>query len=98
MKSFRMKSSMSRHRRLAPAVALVALALSGPAPAGAASGGYPLRLQAANGTVSIPARPMRIVSLSPSTTEDLYAVGAGRQVAAVDAYSDYPPEAPRTSL
>ena len=42
--------------------------------------------------------PTRIVSLSPTATEDLYAVGAGSQVVAVDQYSDYPANAPKTSL
>ena len=42
--------------------------------------------------------PTRIVSLSPSATEDLFAVGAGKQVIAVDDQSDYPKQAPRTSL
>jgi iron complex transport system substrate-binding protein len=36
---------------------------------------------------------MRIVSLSPSATEMLYAIGAGAQVVAVDDYSNYPAEA-----
>ena len=43
-------------------------------------------------------KPQRIVSLSPSTTEMLYAIGAGKQVVAVDALSNYPPEAPKTEL
>jgi iron complex transport system substrate-binding protein len=42
--------------------------------------------------------PHRIVSLSPTATESLFAVGAGRQVVAVDNQSDYPKRAPRTSL
>jgi len=42
--------------------------------------------------------PARIVSLSPTTTEDLFAVGAGSQVVAVDEDSDYPKQAPRTKL
>lgn len=42
--------------------------------------------------------PKRIVSLSPSATETLYAIGAGRQVVAVDELSDYPRQAPRTKL
>jgi iron complex transport system substrate-binding protein len=42
--------------------------------------------------------PKRIVSLSPSATETLYAIGAGRQVIAVDELSDYPRRAPRTKL
>jgi len=35
----------------------------------------------------------RIVSLAPSTTEILYALGAGDRLVGVDQYSDYPPEA-----
>jgi iron complex transport system substrate-binding protein len=42
--------------------------------------------------------PHRIVSLSPTATESLFAVGAGKQVVAVDDQSDYPKRAPRTSL
>src|SRR6184192_3049231 len=42
--------------------------------------------------------PHRIVSLSPTATESLFAVGAGAQVIAVDDQSDYPKEAPRTKL
>ena len=42
--------------------------------------------------------PHRIVSLSPTVTEDLFAVGAGRRVIAVDQDSSYPRRAPRTSL
>jgi cobalamin transport system substrate-binding protein len=65
----------------------------------AASGGtFPATIAAANGTVHIPARPTAIISLAPTLTEMLYAVGAGSQVKAVDMYSDYPPQAPRTKL
>lgn len=42
--------------------------------------------------------PRRIVSLSPTVTEDLFAIGAGRQVVAVDQDSSYPKRAPRTAL
>jgi len=42
--------------------------------------------------------PHRIVSLSPTVTEDLFAVGAGKQVVAVDNQSNYPKRAPHTSL
>jgi cobalamin transport system substrate-binding protein len=44
------------------------------------------------------ATPHRIVSLSPTATESLFAIGAGNQVIAVDDQSDYPKRAPRTSL
>ena len=60
--------------------------------------GFPLELEVAGRTLSLPARPERIVSLSPSTTEGLFAVGAGAQVVAVDEYSDFPAEAPTTDL
>jgi iron complex transport system substrate-binding protein len=42
--------------------------------------------------------PTRIVSLSATATEDLFAVGAGGQVVAVDDYSNYPKNAPKTKL
>lgn len=58
----------------------------------------PIKVVAANGTITLAHAPSRIVSLSASGTEDLYAAGAGKQVVAVDAYSTYPPKAPRTSL
>jgi iron complex transport system substrate-binding protein len=44
------------------------------------------------------ATPHRIVSLSPTATESLFAIGAGKQVVAVDDQSDYPKRAPRTTL
>jgi iron complex transport system substrate-binding protein len=59
---------------------------------------FPLKVTAANGTVTIQHVPSRIVSLSATATEDLFAVGAGSQVVAVDSYSTYPANAPRTKL
>lgn len=44
--------------------------------------------------ITVEERPERIVSLSPSATESLFAIGAGDQVVAVDEYSYYPEEAP----
>jgi iron complex transport system substrate-binding protein len=38
-------------------------------------------------------RAERIVSLAPSVTETLFAVGAGERVVGVTSYCDYPPEA-----
>jgi len=43
--------------------------------------------------VTLTALPSRIVSLAPSNTEILFAVGAGDKIIARDSYSDYPPEA-----
>src|SRR5690606_32718103 len=48
--------------------------------------------------VTVEAKPQRIVSLSPATTEMLWAVGAGDQVVAVDDQSDYPEGVPSTDL
>ncbi|MPZ88293.1 MAG: ABC transporter substrate-binding protein [Nitriliruptorales bacterium] len=42
--------------------------------------------------------PLRIVSLSPTHTETLFALGAGDQVIAVDDQSNYPEGAPTTDL
>ncbi|CAN2240998.1 FepB ABC-type Fe3+-hydroxamate transport system, periplasmic component [actinobacterium SCGC AAA044-D11] len=42
--------------------------------------------------------PKRIISLSPSATETLFAIGAGPQVIAVDDLSNYPSSAPITKL
>ncbi|TAN35026.1 ABC transporter substrate-binding protein [bacterium] len=76
---------------------MVACGGSTPTTATSASS-FPMSLTTAKGTVTIPHRPARIVSLSATATEDLYAVGAGTQVVAVDTYSTYPAQAPRTSL
>jgi iron complex transport system substrate-binding protein len=59
---------------------------------------FPTTLAAANGSVTIKREPTRIVSLDPTATEDLFGIGAGTQVVAVDQDSDYPPGVPVTSL
>ena len=43
--------------------------------------------------VALSAAPRRIVSIAPSNTEILFALGLGARVVAVDQYSNYPPEA-----
>jgi iron complex transport system substrate-binding protein len=50
------------------------------------------------GGVTFAARPERIVSLSASATEMLFAIDAGDQVVAVDDQSNYPDSAPMTKL
>ena len=54
-----------------------------------ASSTYPVTV----GDLTLATQPMRIVSLSPTATEMLYAIGAGAQVVAVDDYSNFPAEA-----
>jgi ABC-type Fe3+-hydroxamate transport system, periplasmic component len=71
---------------------------SSPAVSTDSSGAFPVTVEAANGRVTIERRPERIVSLSPTATETLFAIGAGPQVVAVDERSNHPPEAPKTSL
>jgi len=78
-------------------VAFAALALAGAA-SSHTTAAFPVTIHAANGDVVISKRPVRIVSLSPSATEDLFAAGAGKQVVAVDEDSDYPKQAPKTKL
>jgi iron complex transport system substrate-binding protein len=62
------------------------------------STGFPATVKTANGDVVVPKRPTKIVSLSATGTEMLYAIGAGKQVVAVDDTSDYPPGVPTTKL
>ncbi|MFN2459370.1 MAG: ABC transporter substrate-binding protein [Candidatus Velthaea sp.] len=62
------------------AVALVAALAFGACAAGAQPAVHPAR---------------RIVSLIPSLTEDLFAIGAGAQVVGVSQFTDYPPAARR---
>ena len=52
----------------------------------------------AAGGMTLDKRPEKIVSLSPTATEMLFAVGAGKQVTAVDDQSNYPADAPKTNL
>ncbi|GGM37109.1 ABC transporter substrate-binding protein [Longimycelium tulufanense] len=60
---------------------------------------FPVEVAVAGGKpVTLERRPERVVSLSPTATEMLFAVGAGKQVVAVDSLSNHPAEAPRTDL
>jgi iron complex transport system substrate-binding protein len=82
------------YRLLVPlAAALVAILVSLLGAAGASSS--PTSTAATAATAAI---PQRIVSLSPTATESLFAIGADKQVIAVDDQSDYPAKAPRTGL
>lgn len=99
---------MVRRRRSALAALLVLAAVvtgcatrapeAPPAPPGGEST-FPVTVTPPAGEpVRIERAPQRIVSLSPSSTETLFAIGAGPQVVAVDDQSTFPPQAPRTEL
>jgi len=92
---------MARGFALAAFLTVLAAALSAGAlasPARTAAAPFPVTVTVTNGKVTVPKRPARIVSLSPTATETLFAIGAGAQVVAVDDQSDYPRNAPRTTL
>jgi iron complex transport system substrate-binding protein len=101
-----MEIRMAYSRRTLAATLLTALLLTGcqqaddesTAQPKDATGAYPVTVKAGNGEVTIPAKPKRIVSLAPTTTEMLYAIGAGDQVVAVDELSNFPAEAPDSKL
>ena len=95
-----------RARRLA-AIALVAgLVTAGcaqraeePAAPKSAEKQFPVTVTPPSGEpLTIDKQPERIVSLSASNTETLFAVGAGDQVVAVDDQSNFPADAPKTDL
>ena len=65
---------------------------------GAQGAAFPVTLDTPAGKLTLDQRPARIVSMSPTATEMLFAIGAGQQVAAVDSNSNYPEEAPKTDL
>ncbi len=65
---------------------------------GSAQAQFPVTITTPAGKVTISKRPTRIVSLSATATESLFAIGAGPQVVAVDDQSDYPKSAPKTTL
>lgn len=59
---------------------------------------FPATVDSNGAKVTIPAAPKKIVSLAPSATEMLFAIGAGGQVTAVDDQSNFPATAPKTKL
>ena len=63
-----------------------------------AAAAFPVTIEAENGSVEIAEEPRRIVSLSATATETLFAIDAGEQVIAVDDQSNYPQDAPQTKL
>jgi iron complex transport system substrate-binding protein len=78
---------------LAPLAACGSSAQPQTSPSGV-GGTYPVTVAG----VTISKRPERIVSLSATSTEVLFAIGAGSQVVAVDKNSNYPADAPKGDL
>jgi cobalamin transport system substrate-binding protein len=95
-----MKGIRQRSTALLAASALALGALAGVASTGASAASkgsdyapkqtFPMAITTPAGTIHLTSAPKRIVSLSPTATEILYAIGAGKQVIAVDDDSDYP--------
>jgi len=66
---------------------------------GAAAQAFPAEIAAPDGKkIVLDRKPEKIVSLSASSTEALFAIEAGKQVVAVDDQSNFPVEAPKTKL
>jgi iron complex transport system substrate-binding protein len=65
-----------------------------PTPTGSPGDTFPVTV----GGLTLSERPDRIVVLSPSITETVFAVDAGPQVVAVDGLSNYPTNVPKTDL
>jgi iron complex transport system substrate-binding protein len=82
------------------ALLVTALLLAPLAPVSAASTAtkYPLVISSGGYSTTIAKKPTRIISLSPSATESLFEIGAGKQVLAVDSLSNFPKSAPITQL
>jgi iron complex transport system substrate-binding protein len=91
---------MFKARLRAIPIAMVAIVFASllASPAHAASTKYPLTVKFGGYTTKIAKKPTKIISLSPSATEILYAVGAGSQILAVDNLSNYPAGAPVSEI
>ena len=63
-----------------------------------ADAAFPVTITTPTGDVTIEAMPERIVSLSATATESLFAIGAGGQLVAVDDVSNFPEGVPQTDL
>ena len=85
-------------RSIAPLVTLLLLAPLTPANAASTATKYPLTISSGGYSTTIAKKPTRIISLSPSATESLFEIGAGKQVLAVDSLSNFPKSAPITDL
>lgn len=83
-------------RRWVPCL-IAGLLLLSPAAAGGTGPGYPLTITDALGRrVTLTSPPQRIISVAPSVTEILFALGLDDRIVGVSDADDYPPEAVAT--
>jgi ABC-type Fe3+-hydroxamate transport system substrate-binding protein len=106
----RSRTTSRDSRRLTPAALLLTLTLaltacgndtpdSGAAASeGSGTAAFPVTVTGAGGDLTLDEQPEKIVSLSATGTEMLFAVGAGDQVEAVDSTSNFPEGVPTTDL
>lgn len=91
---------MFKARLRALPIAMVAIILASvlASPAQAAATKYPITVKFGGYSTTIAKKPTKIISLSPSATEILYAVGAGSQILAVDNLSNFPAGTPVSEI
>src|SRR4051812_33507790 len=105
----RTRTTSGDARRLTPVALLLSLLLaltacgsdskaSDAAASDSADAAFPVTVTGADGDLSLDKQPEKIVSMSATATEMLFAIGAGDQVEAVDDTSNYPKEAPTSEL
>jgi len=85
-----------RAKALSPRIAIVFAAVA--AVIGSSLTAGPAATAASRQASAVAKAPDRILSLSASATQMLYAIGAGHQVVGVDKYSAWPADAPRTKF
>jgi iron complex transport system substrate-binding protein len=88
----------ARFRTLVIAIAAIVFASVLTNPAQAAVTKYPLTVKFGGFTTTIPKKPTKIISLSPSATEIFFALGASSQILAVDSLSNFPSNAPISQI
>ncbi len=79
-------------------LALVFVLLSTTLVSSSSASKYPLQVKSGGYITKLSAKPVRIISLSPSATEILFALNADNQVLAVDDNSNYPARVPKSDL
>ncbi len=79
-------------------LALVFVLLSTTLISASSASKYPLQVKSGGYITKLLAKPVRIISLSPSATEILFALNADSQVLAVDDNSNYPARVPKSDL